>query len=154
MPKSQVINYYTILLSGGPSTQYDSNSLSFVESSTALPTSKLLCFLPSLVHTLNMDRPFLFFFSLRCQCLCLWFLYYAFYTMFVYLALGMWDLQLEHKNSQLRHSSLTRDRTQTPCTGSSASQSPDHQGSYAILCLSHRMSLTVTMLCSVVSDSL
>ena len=90
MPKSQVINYSTILLSGGPSTQHDSNSLSFVESSTVLPTSKLLCFLPSLVHTLNMDRPF--FFPLRCLCLCLWFLDYAFYTVLVYLALGMWDL--------------------------------------------------------------
>ena len=79
MPKPQVINYSTILLSGGPSTQHDSNSLSFVESSTALPTSKLLCFLLSLVHTLNMDRPFfssqvsvsLFMVSALC------FLYYA-----------------------------------------------------------------------------
>ena len=63
--------------------------------------------------------------------LLLFFIFIIFKFYFPYLvALGLhcgrWDLSLWHVGS----SSLTRDGSQTPCTGSSVSSPLDHQGSH------------------------
>ena len=57
----------------------------------------------------SLFRIFFFFFFLASQC----------------LSCHTWDLQLQH----MRSSSLTRDRTQTPCIGSTASEPLYHQWS-------------------------